>query len=268
MTIWFFAYWLCGICVGFLAGLLGIGGGLLAVPILLYIFAAQGFSLDIMMKMALATSMAAIMFTSVSSFRSHHRLGNVRWDIVWRALPGIGVGTAIGALVIRRIDTTLLTGIFVFFVIYAATDMMLARCPKPSRQLPGSLGQGVFGVVVGFLSSLLSVGGGFITVPFLTCCNLQIRKAIGTSAALGFPIAFFASIGYVVNGLSVAHRPDHSLGYIYLPGLLGIIMMSVLFAPLGAKASQRLSAAPLKRIFALLLYGIAAKMIMSIVTAS
>ena len=261
ISIWIFAYLLSGIFAGFFAGLLGIGGGIMMVPMLLFIFEQQGLGGQALMKVAFATSMAAIMFTSVSSFRIHHKLGNVRWDIVKRAVPGVAIGIVIGAFIIKFIDIVALTAIFLAFVLYIATDMMVGfKKPKASRQLPPPIGQGIFGMVVGVLSFLLSAGGGFLTVPFLTWCNIDIRKAIGTSAALGFPIAVFGSIGYILNGLSVAGRPEPSLGYIYLPALLGIILMSVIFAPIGAKASQKLNPVPLKRLFAAILYITAIKM--------
>ena len=261
ISLWFFAYLLSGVLAGFFAGLLGVGGGIMMVPMLMFIFEQQGMGGPELLKVALATSMAAIMFTSVSSFRTHHKLGNVRWDIVRRIVPGVALGIVLGALIIRFVDVMLLTVIFLSFVMYIATDMMVGfKKPKASRQLPPPIGQGIFGVVVGTLSFLLSAGGGFLTVPFLTWCNIDIRKAIGTSAALGFPIAIFGSIGYIINGWGIAGRPEPSLGYIYLPALLGIILMSVIFASIGARVSQKLNPVPLKRIFAGILYLTALKM--------
>ena len=238
------------------------------VPMLLFIFEQQGLGGQELIKTALATSMAAIMFTSVSSFRVHHKLGNVRWDIVKYAIPGIAVGIMMGSVIVKFMNLTVLTTVFIIFVFYVASDMMFGfQKPKPSRQLPGVFGQGVFGVVVGMLSFMLSAGGGFISVPFLTWCNVNIHKAIGTSAALGFPIAIFGTIGYIVHGLGVAGRPEPSLGYVYLPALLGIILMSILFAPMGARFSQSMNPRPLKRIFALILYATAIKMLYSLVAS-
>lgn len=267
ISVWFLAYLASGVFAGFMAGLLGVGGGIIMVPMLLFIFEQQGFAGAELIKTALGTSMSAIVFTSVSSFRMHNKLGNVRWDIFRRVLPGILLGAVTGALIVKYINITVLTVIFLLFVFYIATNMMFNLTKvHPARQLPGALGQGIFGVVVGTLSFLLSAGGGFLTVPFLTWCNIDIRKAIGTSAALGFPIALFGSIGYIINGWAAPGRLDDSVGYIYIPALLGIIMMSVLFAPIGARTSQKIDATPLKRIFACILYLTAAKMLYNLST--
>ena len=269
MSIWILAYMLSGVFAGFMAGLLGVGGGIIMVPMLLFIFEQQGFVGGELIKTALGTSMSAIVFTSVSSFRVHNKLGNVRWDIFKQVFPGIVVGAVVGALIVTHINIILLTAIFLVFVFYSASNMMFDLTKvHPSRQLPGRLGQGIFGVVVGTLSFLLSAGGGFLTVPFLTWCNIDIRKAIGTSAALGFPIAVFGSIGYIINGWGAPDRLEPSLGYVYLPALLGIIVMSILFAPIGAKTSQKIDAKPLKRIFAAILYLTAVKMLYNLIVAS
>ena len=265
ITTWFVGYLAAGVISGLMAGLLGVGGGIILVPILVMIFMATGLFPDmILMKVALATSMSAIMFTSVSSMRMHHRLGNVLWPVVRSIVPGVFIGTFLGTFVVRMVSPTVLTWVFVAFVLYISINMFLNLKPKPSRCLPGKFGLGVFGVVVGGLSVLLSAGGGFLTVPFLSWCNVDMRKAIGTSAALGFPIAVFGTLGYVISGWSKTDLLPYCLGYVYLPGMFGIVLMSVLFAPVGATLSQRLPVTILKRIFAVMLIITALKMLHSL----
>jgi uncharacterized membrane protein YfcA len=250
-----------GVGTGFLAGLLGIGGGMLMVPFLTIILSARGVAPDLAVKMAIATSMATIIFTSVSSVRAHHRRGAVRWDIVQRLAPGIVVGSLIGSLgVFALLKGTVLAIVFGLFVGFSATQMFLDKKPKPSRQMPGTGGTLAAGGVIGFVSGLVGAGGGFISVPFMTWCNVAIHNAVATSAALGFPIAVANVAGYAVAGLQATGLPPASFGYIWLPGLVVIALGSVFTAPLGARAAHALPVARLKRAFASILYVLAAYM--------
>ena len=250
-----------GIGTGFLAGLLGIGGGMLMVPFITLILSTRGVSPDLAVKMAIATSMATIIFTSISSVRAHHKRGAVRWDIVRRLAPGIVIGSMIGSLgVFALLKGTYLALFFAAFVGFSATQMFLDKKPKPTRQMPGTGGQLAAGGVIGFISGLVGAGGGFISVPFMTWCNVAIHNAVATSAALGFPIAVANVAGYVISGQNVADLPPLSFGYIWLPGLVVIAVASFLTAPLGARAAHALPVARLKRIFASILYLLAAYM--------
>ncbi|MDP3759307.1 MAG: sulfite exporter TauE/SafE family protein [Ramlibacter sp.] len=252
---------LLGIGTGFLAGLLGIGGGMLMVPFLTIILSGQGVAPDLAVKMAIATSMATIIFTSISSVRAHHKRGAVRWDIVKRLAPGIVIGSMIGSLgVFALLKGSYLAIFFGLFVGFSATQMFLDKKPKPTRQMPGTGGQFAAGGFIGFLSGLVGAGGGFISVPFMTWCNVAIHNAVATSAALGFPIAAANVIGYVVSGLKVQDLPPASFGYIWLPGLVVIAACSFFMAPVGAKAAHALPVGRLKRIFAIILYVLAAYM--------
>ena len=252
---------LLGLGTGFLAGLLGIGGGMLMVPFITLILSGQGVAPDLAVKMAIATSMATIIFTSVSSVRAHHKRGAVRWDIVKRLAPGIVIGSMIGSLgVFALLKGSYLAIFFGLFVGFSATQMFLDKKPKPTRQMPGTGGQFAAGGVIGFLSGLVGAGGGFISVPFMAWCNVAIHNAVATSAALGFPIALANVTGYVISGLKVENLPPASFGYIWLPGLLVIALCSVFTAPLGAKAAHALPVGRLKRIFAIILYVLAAYM--------
>lgn len=251
-----------GLATGFLAGLLGIGGGMLIGPFMTIILSALGIPADLAVKMAIATSMATIMFTSISSVRAHHKRGAVRWDIVKGLAPGIVIGGALASAgVFAMLKGSYLAIFFALFVGFSATQMFLDKKPKPSRQMPGTAGQVAAGSVIGFLSGLVGAGGGFISVPFMVAHNISIINAVATSAALGFPIALANTVGYVVSGASLPDLPAHSLGYVWLPALAVIASCSVFTAPLGAKLAHRLPVAKLKKVFAVILYGLAAYML-------
>ena len=247
-----------GLVTGFLAGLLGIGGGMLLGPFLTAILSSRGLPADLAVKMAIATSMATIVFTSVSSVRAHHKRGAVRWDIVKRLAPGIVLGAAIASVgVFSILKGTALALFFAVFVSYSATQMYRDKKPQPSRQMPGTTGQLGWGSGIGFLSGLVGAGGGFISVPFMVAHNVPVINAVATSAALGFPIALANTAGFVFSGLSIASLPTGSAGYVWLPALAVIASASVLTAPLGAKTAHRLPVAKLKKVFAALLYCLA-----------
>src|SRR6476661_6279718 len=210
---------LIGTCTGFLAGLLGIGGGMLMVPFVTMILTARGYPPDLTVKMAVATSLATICFTSLSSVRAHQRRGAVLWPVVKVLAPGILVGSLLGAQVAVALPSKWLGILFAVFVAFSATQMLLNRKPKPSRTLPGPLGTFAVGNVIGVVSALVGAGGAFVSVPFMTWCNIKIHDAVGTSAALGFPIALAGTIGYIYAGQGLPQMPPGSVGYLYLPGL-------------------------------------------------
>jgi uncharacterized membrane protein YfcA len=251
-----------GLATGYLAGLLGIGGGMLIGPFMTIILSARGVPADLAIKMAIATSMATIIFTSISSVRAHHQRGGVRWDIVRGLAPGIVLGGAIASVgVFSLLKGTWLAIFFSLFVGFSATQMFLDKKPKPSRQMPGTAGQVAAGSVIGFLSGLVGAGGGFISVPFMVAHNVSILNAVATSAALGFPIALANTVGYVVSGSAMSGLPPYSLGYVWLPGLVVVACCSVLTAPMGAKMAHRMPIAKLKRVFSTVLYGLASYML-------
>jgi len=252
---------LLGCCTGFLAGLLGIGGGMLLVPFLTFIFTHQGVPGGAAVKVAIATSMATILFTSISSVRAHHRRGAVRWELVRRLAPGIVLGGLIsGAGVFSLLKGAALALVFAAFVGFSATQMLIDKKPTPSRQMPGPAGAGLAGGVIGFVSGLVGAGGAFISVPFMTWCNVAMHTAVATSSALGFPIALANTVGYVVAGWNQPAVMPGVLGYVSLPAMGVIAAASVLTAPLGAKVAHSLDRQQLKRVFAVLLYGLAGYM--------
>ena len=250
-----------GLVTGFLAGLLGIGGGMIMVPFLTWMLGQRGIGPDLAVKMAIATSMATIIFTSISSVRAHHKRGAVRWDLVKGLAPGIVLGSMIGSLgVFALLKGAYLAIFFGLFVGFSATQMFLDKKPAPTRQVPATAGLMGAGGVIGFISGLVGAGGGFISVPFMTWCNVAIHNAVATSAALGFPIAVANVAGYIVSGMSVEGLPADAFGFIWVPALAVIAACSVLTAPLGAKAAHMLPVKKLKRIFASVLYLLAAYM--------
>ena len=253
---------LLGCCTGFLAGLLGIGGGMLMVPFLTVIFSNRGVEAGLALKMAVATAMATILFTSISSVRAHHARGAVRWDLVKTLAPGIVLGGLLsGAGLFALIKGHALGLLFAGVVGFSATQMLLDRKPKPGRQMPGPVGATTAGGLIGLLSGLVGAGGAFISVPFMAWCNVAIHQAVATSAALGFPIALANTSGYVIAGWGLPSPLPGTLGYLSLPALAVLAVASVAMAPLGARTAHALDTKPLKKVFAVLLYGLAGFMV-------
>jgi uncharacterized protein len=250
-----------GAVAGFAAGLMGVGGGMLLVPFLTVIFSAQGFTQGHVIHMAVATSLATILFTSVASVRAHHQRGAVLWRVVRVLAPGILIGSLAGAQVAALLPTVWLAYAFAIFLAFSATQMLRDSRPKPHRELPPPAGMFAVGTGIGLISSFVGGGGGFVSVPFMLWCNVRIHNAVATSAALGFPIAAAGAIGYVIAGWTTPDLPPASAGYIYLPALVTIAIASVITAPLGAKLAHSLDTRILKRVFAGLLYLLAAYML-------
>ncbi len=266
MTIWWLAYPLLGVFAGFVAGLFGVGGGLTIVPLLFMLFAAQNFPVEHAMHLALGSSMATIVLTSIASMRAHHAHGAVRWDIVKSFAPGLVIGTLAGSFFATWIPTRPLAMVFTAIVYYASIQMMLDFKPKPHRQIPGTAGMVVAGGAIGVVSSLVAAGGGFLSIPFMVFCNVAIHNAVGTSAALGFPIAVAGTIGYIASGLKTTGLPAYSLGYIYLPAFIGVVAISFLMAPVGARLAHKLPVKQLKRGFGVFLAVLATKMLHGLLT--
>lgn len=257
-----------GAVVGFMAGLLGIGGGGIMVPILTTIFLWQGMPVDQVVHLALGTAMASIVVTSFSSMRAHHRKGGVAWDVVKTMTPGIIFGTFVSTFVVAHLNAVFLACFFSFFMLCVGIQMFAGAKPAPHRSLPSKAVLVAAGGGIGGISALVSIGGGALSVPFLHWYNVDVKRAIGTSSALGFPIALSGAAGYIINGWSESTSDGYSLGFIYVPAVVAISMVSVFFAPLGVKMNYRLPIGVIKKIFAILLFALSIKMLSSIVFSS
>lgn len=252
----FALYLLLGGFAGVMAGLFGVGGGLIIVPVLVFSFTAQGFDPLILTHLAVGTSLATIIFTSLNSIRAHHRMGAVLWPVVmWMAL-GILLGAALGSVTAAAIQGPLLQKIIGVFAIVVAVQMGFSLQPKASAGVPGRPVLTVAGVVVGWASAIFGIGGGSLTVPFLSWRSVSMQKAVATSAACGLPIAIAGALSFMVVGWQDARLPEWSAGFVYLPALVGIAITSMFFARIGAVLAHRLSPLMLRRLFALLLLGV------------
>ena len=263
ITLWL-VYLGVGIFVGLFAGLLGIGGGSVMVPILSLTFASQGFSGDHLVHMALATSMATIIPGGISSAWAHHKHRAVNWQVVKQMLPGILVGTLSGAVIAHFSSTAFLKTFFVVFICYLAVQLLFDIKPKGRHALPGAKGMFAFGAVMGVISSFAGIGGAVMSISFLTWCNFRMHDAIGTAAAIGVPLAIAGTVGFIATGLLDKGLPEWSLGYVYLPAFAGIAITSFLVAPLGAKLAHRLPVPVLRRVFVVFLVALAVKMAVSV----
>jgi uncharacterized membrane protein YfcA len=259
----FAAYLALGAVVGFFAGLLGIGGGIIIVSTLALMFAAQGVSPEYVMHLAIGTSLAAIVPGSFASFRAHHRHGAVDWDIVRTMVPGLLAGVFAGSIASRYASNAFLKSFFIGFTIFVIVQMVSGARPKATRALPGKPALAAFAVLIGVCSSLFGGGAAAIGVPFLTWCNVSTHRAIGTVAAMGFPLAIAGTVGYAISGWGF-DLPRGSVGFVYVPAFLGISLTSILTAPLGARLAHRLRGRTLQRIFAAFLLAMVAKMALSV----
>lgn len=249
-----------GAAAGLLGGLLGIGGGLVIVPALVWLLPSLGVPGPIVVHVAVATSLASIVFTNSSSVWAHHRRGAVRWRNGRYLVAGIVPGALLGALVADWLSATWLARTFAAFAAGMGVYLLAGRAPRAHR---GVLPDGLLvaaGVPIGVISALVGIGGGSLTAPLLMWCNVRAQEAVATAAACGLPLALGGAAGFVLTGWREIGLPAYSLGYIHLPALLGIALASVVTAPLGARLAHALPAPTLRRVFGLALIGIAAYM--------
>ena len=255
-------YLLSGAIAGLMAGLLGIGGGLIIVPALALLFAGQGFAADGLMHFAVGTSLATIVPTSISSLLAHHRRGSVHWQAVRGMLPGILAGALAGAWLARQISSPGLALLFGVFEILVALHLMLGIQAGAHRALPGVAGLGAAGAVIGTVSAILGIGGGTLSVPFLLWNRVDIRTAVGTAATCGLPIALAGAAGFAVSGGHAGPGGGLATGFVYWPAVFLIALASVPLAPVGARLAHYLPRKTLQRVFALILGLIGLKMIL------
>ncbi len=249
-----------GLIAGILSGLLGLGGGIILVPALIWLYAQLEIPAPQIMIMAIATSLSTISITSVSSILSHHKLGNILWPQVFKMVPGIIVGACTGAIAATYINAEMLKIFFIAYLTYTGIRMGLTKSVLNSKPRNLNRFDFIFSIVTGFLSSLLGIGGGTLTVPYLAKRQFQMKNAVAISTCCGFPISIAASISYIFLGHQQTNLPDWSFGYVYLPAFIGISACSILTAPAGAYMAQYLPAQKIKRYFSFVLLLVACKM--------
>lgn len=248
-------YLTIGAFAGFVAGLFGVGGGLIIVPILYAVFVAQGYDPSYIMHMALGTSLATIIVTSISSISAHHKKGAVIWQVVKNLTPGLAIGSFLGAAVADILPSHILQLIIACFAFWVAMRMFKGsqRVVDTTQQLPSKPKQLLAGGGIGIASAIFGIGGGSITVPYLTRYGVVMQKAVGTSAACGLPIAIAGALGFMIFGMQTEINVPNTLGFIHVYAFIGISVMSFFTAKLGAKTAHALSPAMLKKCFAVLL---------------
>lgn len=251
---------LLGAFVGFLAGLLGIGGGMTIVPVLVAMFSREGFAPVHVLPMAIGTAAATIVFTSISSARAHHAHGAIQWPIVRSMAPGLVLGSLVGPQIASAMPGRAMAGFFALFTWFTAARMFRPAAPKATRVLPRAPGLFAVGAGIGVLSGMVGAGGAFLSVPFMVRCNVRMHAAVATSAALGLPIAIAATAGFIIAGLSKQGLPPYSIGYIYLPALAAVVAASIISAPYGARLAHSWPVAKLRRVFAVLMFALGAYM--------
>jgi uncharacterized protein len=255
---------LLGAVTGLFAGLFGIGGGGIMVPVLTFLFIKFTFPAEHIVHMALATSMAAIVPTAIASLRAHHKRNAVLWRAVAGMAPGVLIGTFVATFIASSLSAKPLAIFFSCFMGFVALQMIVDRKPAPTRQLPGKLALSAAGSGIGAISALVAIGGGTLTVPFLAWCNVALPVAIGTSAAVGLPIALSGALGYMVNGWGVQGLPEYTIGFVYWPGVIAMAAASFFTAPAGARLAHSLPIPLLKKLFALLLVALSVQMLVTV----
>lgn len=261
---WLVSFLALGAVVGVAAGLLGVGGGGIMVPVLTAMFVAMGFPDEHVVHVALGTSMAAIVPTSFASMRAHHARGAVHWPVVRTITPGILLGTFAATFLAAYLSTLWLAVFFACFMAYVSVQMWLNIKPQAHREVPGFAGLSVAGLVIGSVSALVAIGGGSLSVPYLMWCNIHIRNAIATSAGIGLPIAVAGTVGYVLNGWGLTGLPGHTIGFVYWPAVVLISLVSFFTTRIGAHLAHSLPVAMLKKAFAVLLILLSLKMLHSV----
>lgn len=262
---WILVYIALGAFAGFMAGLLGVGGGGILVPLLTFVFSWQHIGMENSVHLALGTSLTCMIISSSASMRAHAARGAVVWKVVAGMAPGIVLGAFAATQVAGHVNATGVAVFFALFMAFVAAQIFLDWRPQPGNKPATMGGLLAAGAGIGSVSALAAVGGGFLTLAYLGYKNVDVKKAIGTSAAIGFPIAVAGAVGYLVSGWSETLDEPHTLGFIYVPAFLAISIASYVAAPLGARCSHNLPEATLKRIFAVISLVLSVTMLLSII---
>lgn len=250
-----------GSAAGFLAGLFGVGGGTIIVPVVLWVLQFQHYGdHPYIQHLAIGTSFAVMVFTTLSSMYAQHKKHSIDWPTVMRMTPGMMIGVLLGAASAKYMPTLGLQIFFIVFIVLVALRTLMNTQTVASRHLPNMLGLSSIGLIFGTASSWVGIGGGSLSVPFLLYCNMDAHRALGTSSGLAWPIAVTGTIGYLMAGWNMPHLPFGSLGFLYLPAVLVLSIATMIFAPLGVKLAHKLPAEQLKKTFGILLLLIAARM--------
>lgn len=255
------SYILLGAVAGLIAGIFGLGGGIIIVPALIFTFSYLNFPPEVLTHIAVGTSLSTIMFTSLSTVYVHHKKAAINWSLAFKLSLGMLLGGLIGAYFAELVAGELLQKIFALYSMTVACQMWFSWQPKGVLVIPQKMGLAIVGSGIGVVSGLFGIAGGSLVVPILTLYRIKITQAIATSAVTGFPIALSGSIGYLLTGWDNVALPDYSVGYIYLPATLGIVISSTVFAKMGAKLVHRLPPEKLKKSFAIVLLLVAFKLI-------
>ncbi len=257
----FLCFLMLGFLTGLLSGILGIGGGSIIVPTLIYLFTLQNFDPNIVMHLAAGTSLASIIFSSLTTAYTHHRYGTIVWPMVYDLLPGIISGAIIGGLSASYFPTYLLKTIFAYFLIFLGLRMLFTFKPRHDQSIPSRSNLIVVGFIVGVISSLLGVGGGGLLIPYLTRSHLPMRNAAGTAIVCVFPLAVCGTIALIFSGWGNTHLPALATGFVYWHAAINIAITSIVAVPIGVRLSIKLPNILLRRAFALFLLAAAIDML-------
>lgn len=264
LTHWLI-YFAVGIPVGFLAGLLGIGGGSVVVPVLAILFDELGFDRSTIMQLAIATSMACVVTGNGSASWAHYKLGNVDVPLLKALVPAAVVGSLLASFLAHLAPTGMMKTVFLVVMFTLSLQMLFNWQPGPHRSdLPRPAVLRAGGFVIGLICGLVGIGGAVLSIAFLTWFSVPFKRAMGTASAIGFPIAIAGTLGYLATGLTASKLPSWSVGYIYLPAWLGISLTSMVLAPWGARLASRLPTALLKRLFIVFLLVLTIRMAISV----
>lgn len=249
-----------GLIAGIMAGLLGVGGGIVIVPVLYHLFSLLGVDEAVKMHVAVGTSLATIIPTSIMSARTHKAKGNLDQDLLRSLLPSVVVGVLVGTALSGSVRGVVLSSIFASVALLVSIHMALGKDKQVAANLPQGNGRRGLGFIIGGFSSMMGIGGGTLSVPILKAFNVPMHRAVGTGAAIGIVISIPGALGFLINGWGVENTPPLTIGYVNLIGFGLIVPMTIWMAPVGARLASRINAPRLKQVFALFLFITAARM--------